>query len=123
MAKTTPRNWPNISIGLIRGAATIAFENDQNKDSERIRILISLTVWAIWKSRNKSLVNEQDVSPNETKESLKEIITDLVRKSWNATRFMESGARKNRQRKLRALWADKHFADFDHTEGPTVDFS
>ena len=27
----------------------------------------------------------------------------------------------NRQRKLRALWVDMRFADFDHNTGPTVD--
>ena len=121
--KTTPRTWPIISLGLIRGAPAIGFENDQNKDSERLRILIALSVWAIWKSRNKSSINDQEVTPYETAETLKNIITDLVRKSWNATKFMESGARKIRQRKLRTLWADKQFANFDHIQGPKVDFT
>ena len=120
--KTTPRSWPNLSLGLIRGTPAIGFENDPNKDSERLRILISLPVWAIWKSRNKSSINNQDVSPNEMAETLRNIISDLVRKSWNANKFMENRARKIRQRKLRILWADIQFADFDHTQGPTVDF-
>ena len=59
--KSTPRNWLNISIGLIRGMSAIGFENDQGKDAERLCILITLAVWAIWKSRNKSLINDQDV--------------------------------------------------------------
>ena len=121
--KITPRNWPNIALGLIRGIPAFRFENDLNKDSERLRILITLTVWAIWKSRNKSSINNQDVSLNETAETLRNIITDLVRKSWNATKFMESRERKIRQHKLKTLWADKQFADFDHTQGPTVDFT
>jgi hypothetical protein len=36
----------------------------------------------------------------------------IIRKSWNATRFMDDG-RKTRQNALRTLWADKRFADFD----------
>ena len=42
--KTTTRAWPNISLGLIRGVAAISFENDHSKDSERLRILISMTI-------------------------------------------------------------------------------
>src|SRR5258708_6099165 len=52
--KTMTRAWPNTLLGLIRGAAAISFENDHSKDSERLRILISMTIWAIWKSRNKN---------------------------------------------------------------------
>ena len=88
--KTTPRTWPIISLGLIRGAPAIGFENDQNKDSERLRILIALSVWAIWKSRNKSSINDQVVTPYETAETLKNVITDLVRKSWNATNLWKA---------------------------------
>jgi len=50
--KATTRTWPNVSLGLIRGTAAISFKRDFNKDSERLRILISMTIWAIWKSRN-----------------------------------------------------------------------
>ena len=45
--KTTVRDWPDMTIGLIRGVAVLAFEIDYNKDSERLPILISMTIWAI----------------------------------------------------------------------------
>ena len=47
--KSTKRPWPDILIGLIRGVPAITFENDHMKDSERLRILISMTIliWAI----------------------------------------------------------------------------
>ena len=114
---------PDVSAGLIRGAVAISHKDDHNRDSKRLRILISMTIWAIWKSRNKNSINNQDVAANETREVLKDLLSDLVRKSWNATRFIEGGRRLNRQRRLRSLWADKQFADFDHNTGPTVDFS
>jgi len=66
--------------------------------------------------------NRSDVASNEARKVLKELLRDLVRKGWNATRFMESGRRMERRRALRALWADKRFADFDPKTGPTVDF-
>jgi len=42
--KCTPRPWPLLSIGLIRGAPAVAYENDFNKDAERLRTLISMTI-------------------------------------------------------------------------------
>jgi len=32
--KLTTRNWPPISMGMLRGAAAISFKNDYSKDSE-----------------------------------------------------------------------------------------
>jgi len=102
--KTTDRTWPTISMGLIRGAAALSFEYDYSKDSERLRILISMTIWAIWKSRNKNSINDQDVTTNETREALKDLIQDLIRKGWNATRFLEGSRRMIHQRALQSLW-------------------
>jgi len=47
LAETTSRTWPNISTGLIKGITALSFEDDLSKDSERLRILISMTIWAI----------------------------------------------------------------------------
>jgi ribonuclease HI len=116
---TTPKLWPDISIGLIRGASAIAFKEDFTRDAERLRILISMTLWAIWKSRNKNTITNQDVDARETKELLKTLIEDLIRKSWNATRFMDEDRRMRRQAALRSLWADKQFVYFDPKKGPT----
>ena len=46
--KSTDRDWPNISMGLIMGAPALAYEDNSDKASEGLRILISLTTWAIW---------------------------------------------------------------------------
>ena len=117
------RNWPAISLGLIKGSAAITFHDDRNSDSERLRILISMTLWAIWKSRNKNTINNQDVVPNGTIEILKDMISNLIRNSWIATKFMEPTRRTIRQRKLRSLWGDGSFVDFDATPYPTINFS
>ncbi len=81
------------------------FEEDFDKDSERLRILITMTIWAIWKSKLKNSINDLDIAPNETTQVLKDLISDLARRNWNETRFMEEGRRANRQRELRQLWA------------------
>ena len=87
--KSSDCDWPPISVGLIRGLAALTFNKDYNKDSERIRILIALTTWAIWKSKIKISMNDQDASPHETTQTLRDLILTLVRNSWNATCFME----------------------------------
>jgi len=121
--KSSKRDWPPITLGLIRGSAAITFNEDFNKDSERIRILISITIWTIWKSKIKSSINNQDVTTNETTRVLKESISELIRKSWNATRFMAEEIKASRRKDLRKLWVDGSLTDFDHTTGPKVDFT
>jgi len=121
--KSTERDWPNLSIGLIRGTAALKFEIDLNKDSDRIRILISIGIWAIWKSRDKTAITDQDVSPNETSETLKELIKAQVRKSWNATRFLKGKRKLAQQRTIQTLWADGKLTDFRPKSGPVADFS
>jgi len=85
---------------MIRGAAALTFEHNMNKDSERLRMLIAMTVWAIWKSKIKVSIQNQDITPNETTQLLKGLLTDLVTKSWNAMRFMEADKRVRKQKKL-----------------------
>jgi hypothetical protein len=77
--RTTSRDWPIISLGLIKGAAALTFENDQNGDSESLRTLISMTIWAIWKSRSKNSINNQNVATCEAKEELER---DAFHRRW-----------------------------------------
>jgi len=121
--KSTTRDWPNINLGLIRGVAALTFENDMNKDSERLRILIAMTIRAIWKSKKKISIQNQDVTPNETTQILKGLLTDLVTKSWKATRFMEEGKRRRKQKKLRKLWAEEKLTKFNPLAGPQINFT
>jgi len=58
----THLNRPN------KGATALVFDNDYNRDSKRLCILIYMITWAIWKSRNKNAISNQDISPIETKE-------------------------------------------------------
>ena len=77
-------------------------------------------IWQGWKKKNT--INNRDVTPGETTGLLEELIRDLVRKSWNATRFME-GRQKLKQRAIKVLWAEGRLTDFDLKEGPSVDFT
>jgi len=82
-----------------------------------------MTVWAIWKSKIKISIQNQDVTPNETTQTLKGLLTDLVTKSWNTTRFMEEGKRRRKQKKLRKLWAEEKLTKFDPLAGPQINFT
>ena len=75
------------------------------------------------KSKLKSSIHSLDVTPNETTQLLREMITDLIKKSWNPTRFMEAGSKATRQRNLRKMWAADRLTEFDPKEGPTVNFN
>ena len=110
-------------MGLIRGAPALTFQDDSSKDSERLRILISMTIWAIWKSRNKNTILNRETVPNETRDTLKELIKDLIRKSWNATRFMEGKWRLAWQHAIKTLWVDGRFTNFGPKAGPSVDLT
>ena len=82
-----------------------------------------MTIWAIWKSKIKNSINDQDVTIHETSQVLKELISDLIRNSWNATLFMAEEMKENRQRDLQKLWADGRLTDFGHRMGPKVVFT
>ena len=116
--QSTDRIWPDMNLGVIRGAAALSFEKDTSKDSERLKILISMTIWAIWKSKLKICIKDKDVTPNETAQLLRELITELITKSWNATRFLEEGRKVTRQRAIRRLWADDQLTKFNPITGP-----
>jgi len=86
-------------------------------------MLIATTVWAIWKSKIKISIQNQNVTPNETTQLLKGLLTELVTKSWNATRFMEEGKRVRKRKKLRKLWAEEKLTKFDPLAGPQINFT
>ena len=67
--------------------------------------------------------NGRTESRDMTVESLEEQIRDLVRKSWNAIRFLEGNKKRFRRPALRVLWAHKHFAFLDSRSDPPFDFS
>ena len=75
---------------------------------------ISLTTWVIWKSRNKSTMNNEEITTIKAEETLKHLVMDLVRRSWNTTKYMEKHRKVIRQKELRSLWADKRLTNFDH---------
>jgi len=105
--QTTTRNRPDITTGLTRA---------QPPYRSKTTTYVSWFLWQYGQYGNletKNSINNRDVAPNETREVLKGLLTDLVGKSWNATRFMEGGRRLNRQCKLCSVWADKRFAEFD----------
>ena len=78
-------------------------------------------VWAIWKSKIKISIQNQDVTPNETTQILKGLLTDLVIKSWNTAHFMEEDKKLRKQKKPRKLWAKKNLTKFDPLAGPCTD--
>jgi len=111
------------TLDLMRGTSALKFEIDLNKDSDRLRILISMAIWAIWKSRNRSAILDQTTPPTETAETFKDLIQDQIRKSWNATRFLEGKRKESQRRVIKALWAEGKLTDFNHKSGPIINLT
>jgi len=99
--KTTSRTLPDMTTDLIRGITALSFKDDLTRDL--LCILVSMTIWAIWKSRNENTLQDQVVTPNETRETLKEMIRDISRKSWSSMRLMEGRGKFTRQRAIEAM--------------------
>ena len=82
VGETPSKNRGQTSLQLIiRGETARSFENEYSKDSSKTLCIPTLIiVRAIWKSRNKYLINDRDVGPIETGETLKELIREQMRK-------------------------------------------
>jgi hypothetical protein len=46
-------------------------------------------------------------------QTLKEILSNVTRNSWNVMHIMEGSSKVIRQRELQKLWVDKHMTEFD----------
>ena len=84
--KTTSRLWPNISLRLIRGAASLSFENDYSKNRETTYPDF-YDCMGHMEIRNKYSINDQEVAPIERSGTLKVLNWEQVRKSWSAMRL------------------------------------
>jgi len=82
-----------------------------------------MTTWVIWKSKIKNSINNQDITTQETTQTLKGQISDLVRKSWNTMHFMTEEMKANRQSDLHKLWAEGSLTNFGPKSGPIVNFT
>jgi ribonuclease HI len=115
--------WPHVSMGLLRGIGAIALSDRNGKplrtsDSERLRTIISLTIWTIWKTRNTITIRGESIQKQTTQKLLKEIIKDIIIKSWNALKY-DSEKRKTAQAKrLRSLWANGKIAKLEMGKPP-----
>lgn len=108
--RTTSKRWPFLSIGLLRGigALTLSDENGKplkTKDSERLRIFITMTLWAIWKNRNNYAIQNIPVVPSEPGDLAMKMIKDLINKTWTNLRYEHSIIRSKKLEALRSLWA------------------
>jgi ribonuclease HI len=108
--RTSLQNWPDITLGLIRGLGAISLPNNEGKplishDTAKLQIIIAATVWAIWKSRNMRTISEMHTPPEEASRILTEMLQDLIKKMVITTDYKHSKANKRQSRK-NALWTD-----------------
>jgi hypothetical protein len=125
--KAGGHEWPHISLGIIRGVGAITLTDNQGKpakdlSSERIRILVAMTTWAIWKVRNKHAILSQPVTPSEASNLLIELLKENLTKSWTALKFESDKAKTRKEHRLRKLWADGKLVHLETGKNPIFDF-
>jgi ribonuclease HI len=126
-AKTTTQRWPRLSIGLLRGIGAVTltdFQGGPTRDmsSERLRIIISMTIWAIWKNRNNYAIQNRPVALSDASNLLIELLKDLITKSCNALKFETDKHRERKRLRLRKLWAHGKLVIMEPGQAPTFDF-
>jgi hypothetical protein len=80
------------------------YGKDFHINSKRLRILISLNIWTIWKTRNQISINGTNLSNTAAANSLTEIIKDIITKQWNSLVFYKETGRERRAQSIRKLW-------------------
>jgi hypothetical protein len=90
----------------------------RNIDTNRLQILIALSIWAIWKARNKRAMDPE--GPNDAKNMFIESLKDIITKTWNATSFDTKKRRPMQEARIQALWGE--IATLQRGKSPTFDF-
>lgn len=120
-----------MSLGLIRGAGALALTSEKtdtalsmkrNQDAERLKILMTTTVWAIWKTRNLKTIQGVPVRKSEASRLLIELLTADITNRWNAIKFLSKKQQTRTTRKMIGLWNYEGVARLMLGQEPTFNF-
>jgi hypothetical protein len=126
--RCTSTTWPHIDIGIIWGIGAFRFSNGQgaikhSTDSERFGTMAALAVWAIWKARNeRAICPERPTTAESASSILKEVLKDIIKKSWISTNFEPENRRQKCATKLTTLWGYNSVAVLERGKPPTFGF-
>lgn len=125
--RTSAWPWPQLNIGTLRGIGALTTTDEQGKPSkdmstERIRSIISITIWAIWKTRNNHAIQEKHTQTTDAKNLFIEILKENITKCWNALKFENERARSKKSIRLRKIWADGTIVNLEMGKAPTFGF-
>lgn len=102
--KTSKKPMPYPSIGLIRGSTAITLIDGTNTpahtDSTRMRLLVTITCWAIWKTRNNLAISNTPIERTDSAKLTREILQELLTRSYNSLRMRKM---KSTRKKIDAL--------------------
>jgi ribonuclease HI/exonuclease III len=121
--KCTKKKWPQTSLGLLRGIGAITLSDANGRplrtvDSERLRIIISLTMWTIWKTRNSITIKGENTEKLNNQKLLTDIMKDIISKTWNALKYETEARRASQEKMLKALWGNGKIATLERGKPP-----
>jgi len=107
--KSTRKPWPQISLALVKGSPAISLseQNADENESKRMRIIISTTTWAIWKTRNRLTISQTPIKDTDAAKLTGELLKDMITKSWNAIRTEKKSRKEKKRASLKKLWGEK----------------
>jgi len=86
---------------------TLSEQNADENESKRMRIIISTTTWAIWKTRNKLTISKTPIKDTDVAKLTGEILKDMIIKSWNTIRTDKKTRKEKKLTSLKKLWGEK----------------
>jgi hypothetical protein len=108
--RVSAKEWPALSVGLLRGIGAIELKDESGKplmtsDSKKLKILITASIWAIWKTRNRRSISNVHTAPEDSVKELLNILKDLSKKLANRTSLYTHEANKS-HKKSQTPWND-----------------
>jgi ribonuclease HI/exonuclease III len=108
--QTTEEQWPTVSPGIIRGLGTVKFRDKDGKDQlekEKLyKILVSTTIWTVWKERNTRRI-EQPQFRADLQKTWAENLRKKIKCEFNKIKLLNYAKRKKALDDFEKTWCKK----------------
>lgn len=99
--------WKKPSIGLIRGIGAVQIKKGERADkglTSLYKILITETVWILWKGRNERVINDNHIDEKEILWKIKDRLVERMQLDWLKIKWTEKRKREKARNELKEIW-------------------